>query len=133
MVKSYFGDVETMIWSELLCCYVVLVAVGTKSCYEDGIWLDVSYRIRFLVFFWCVEGCFISVVQSFLVTFELLDDLMSVIAVLEIIYIDATIWSVGSMDVGFFVFVCCRFGKLVCFVFVIDVDLCCWYKFDSFW
>ena len=46
--KPYFGDIAEMTYEQLLTRFVELTAVGLGGRYEDGAWLDVTHRDRFV-------------------------------------------------------------------------------------
>src|SRR5690606_21527795 len=46
--KPYFGDVAEMTYEQVLRRFVELTALGRHGRYEDGVWLDVTHRRRFL-------------------------------------------------------------------------------------
>lgn len=138
--KPYFGDVETMTWSQLLERMVDLMAIGTGSPYEDGVWMDASWRQRVADAIWRAESrlggaagvttAFSSVLQDL----AELDQPAAALARLRERFADASQEVLLPADALWFVQeICGRPGKPVPFVPTIDADVRRWYKSDSLW
>lgn len=132
--KPWFGDVERMTYFALLHRLAELTAFGRGSTYEDGPWPDVSYRQRFEAMFQRAEARLSPDARRSLVDeapgldapFALIERLRE-----ELPAADRAL--VHPEDARFFLEVCRRPGKPVCFVPVIDADVRRWYKADSLW
>ncbi|MEM1008154.1 MAG: fatty acid synthase subunit beta domain-containing protein, partial [Myxococcota bacterium] len=136
--KPYFGDLEQMSYADVLRRMIDLMAIGRGGVYEDGIWLDVSYRTRVADFLRRAEarlsvqqeGTFASVLQKL----EELDRPEEVLSYWLEAYPQAEHTVLHPLDVRFFLLqICRRPGKPVNFVPCIDANVRRWYKSDSLW
>lgn len=134
--KPYFGDVESMSWSQLLRRAAALMAIGQGRPEDDGPWPDPSYRARFADLARRAEARLASRPTDSLVDVGLkaLDQPLDLIVQIETKYPESTRRRVSAPDARWFVrSVCSRPGKPVNFVPVIDADVRRWYKADSLW
>ena len=53
--KPYFGDIADMSYAQLLNRMLELMAIGRNGRYEDGCWMDPSWRQRFADMLWRSE------------------------------------------------------------------------------
>ena len=135
--KPFFGEVTDMSWSAVLRRFAELVAIGTNTRYEDGVWLDPSHRRRFAMLIEraearCVEsdeGAAKSVFGD-----DRFDDPQASIAALEAGVGAVTQIGPDAVDAAWFLHSVCRLpGKPVPFVPAVDADVRRWYKSDSLW
>ena len=136
--KPYFGDVEKMTYFEVAERLVSFLAIGRNGRYEDGCWLDVTYRARVFDFLRRAEGRLCEqeagVVESFLKDPKALDTPQAVLKEFVEVYPQAQTQLLHPLDVRFFVQrICGRPGKPVNFIPVIDANVRRWYKSDSLW
>ncbi len=140
--KPYFGDVEAMSYRELLARMVELMAIGRGDRrYEDGRWLDVTWRQRFFDMLRRVEarlagsaGIAGVEVASVAPDLAALDAPEAVLAALGERYPHAACERVHAADAIYFLKeVCARPGKPVPFVPVLDQDVRRHFKSDSLW
>lgn len=136
--KPWFGDLDAMTWAEVLHRALDLLAVGRGGRYEDGPWLDVSYRTRFADLLRRAEARLCPSdegrVPSVLLDLAELDEPRAVLARVLDAYPHATSAKLHPLDSRWFVQeLCARPGKPVPFVPVIDADVRRWYKSDSLW
>lgn len=138
--KPYFGDVEAMTYAEVLARLVELMAIGGASPrYEDGPWLDATWRLR--VFDWVrraearlAGAAGLDEVASVVPDRTALDQPDAVLAALCTAHPRATNERVHPVDATWFVReLCARPGKPVPFVPVIDQDVRRHFKADSLW
>ena len=135
--KPFFGEVTDMSWSAVLHRFTELVAIGTNTRYEDGVWLDPSHRRRFAMLVEraearCVtrdEGVSASVLGD-----DRFDDPLASIEALEAAVPAAGSVGPDAVDAAWFLHTVCRLpGKPVPFVPAVDADVRRWYKSDSLW
>ena len=135
--KPYFGDVDGMTYHQLLQRFVELVALGRSGRYEDGVWLDVSHRDRFLALLQRAEGRLNSVehgqIDSLFNDRSSVDNPRVALGRLVENYPHAAVVQIHPADAMFLIEVCRWPGKPVPFVPVIDVDVRRWYQSDSLW
>ena len=136
--KPYFGDVDTMTWSAVLRRLVELLAVGRHGRYEDGPFLDTTWRARVFDALHRAEGRLCpedeGTLDSIAPTLADLSDPEDVLNRFEARYPDATTRRLHPADVSWFVDgLCARPGKPVPFVPVIDANVRRWYSSDSLW
>ncbi len=146
--KPYFGDFEAMSWRQILERMVALMALGRPGSktarYEDGVWLDVTWRLRCFDVVRRIEarlagasgdaGQVAGEVVSVVAGPEGLDDPTVVIAALAERYPAFGTSRPHAVDAGWFLKeICARPGKPVPFVPVIDQDVRRYYKSDSLW
>ncbi len=133
--RPYFGDVAEMTPAAVLRRMVALLAIGRGGDYDDGRWLDPSYRQR-------VRDMALRFEQrlarepapSMVGGLDDLDDPEGFVARFVARYPEAERLPVGQADADYFVHrVCARPGKPVNFVPVIDRDVRRWYKSDALW
>lgn len=136
--KPYFGELSSMTYLEVLTRMIALMAIGRGGRYEDGIWLDVSYRERVADFLRCAEARISPPDQGEIPS--ILNDLSALDRPKEVIqsfinhYGDAVHLPLHPLDVNTFIHqICRRPGKPVNFVPVIDEQVRTWYKSDSLW
>ncbi|HEY3253307.1 MAG TPA: fatty acid synthase subunit beta domain-containing protein, partial [Polyangiaceae bacterium] len=136
--KPYFGELAEMSYRAVLERMIELMACGRAGRYEDGVWLDVSYRLRFRDFVRRAEARlaprpdapFASLVQSDTCLDAPADFMARFLAAHPL----ASETKLHLADVEFFVEqICRRPGKPVNFVPRIDADVRAWYKSDSLW
>ena len=135
--KPYFGDLTSMTWTETLGRFVELCALGHHGRYEDGRWLDVTHRTRFLELLRraearCVEldeGPFTSVFRDP----GDLDDPAKAVEVVRERYPLASRAVLTPSDVAAVIEICDSPGKPVPFVVVIDSEVRRRYLADSLW
>lgn len=136
--KPYFGDLHAMTYGQTLDRMIALMAIGQGTPYEDGLWLDASYRQRVLDMIHraearlCAqdEGALPSVVAGL----PALDQPAAVMQTLREAYPQLDAVTMHPLDVTHFIHqICARPGKPVCFVPVIDADVRRWFKSDSLW
>ncbi|MBL8787964.1 MAG: DUF1729 domain-containing protein, partial [Deltaproteobacteria bacterium] len=139
--KPYFGDFDAMTWPEVLERMVALMALGgVTPRYDDGPWLDVSWRARVFDVVRRAEARIAGasgtddLVESVCPDPSALDAPAIVLAALSERYPLARTTRVHPADATWFLReVCARPGKPVPFVPVIDQDVRRWYKSDSLW
>ncbi|MFT4704161.1 MAG: fatty acid synthase, partial [Bradymonadia bacterium] len=136
--KPYLGDVCEMSWIALLERLVSLMAIGEHGRYEDGVWLDPTWRARV----WDVLGRAVARVEGALeerressnTSPACLNDPSNAVAELARVWPELNDLRPTPSDEQWFLSeVCRRSGKPVCFVPVIDEDVRRWYKSDSLW
>ncbi|MGC6514694.1 MAG: fatty acid synthase subunit beta domain-containing protein, partial [Myxococcota bacterium] len=135
--KPYFGDLEAMTWHAVLNRIVELMAIGRNSPYEDGIWLDISWRQRFADALRRAEARVCDLDEG---TFESrlqdpdLQDPHACVAGLLDAWPQIATHKLHPLDARWFVdSLCRRPGKPVPFVPVIDENVRKWYASDSLW
>lgn len=135
--KPWFGDVGAMTYLAVLERFAELCAIGRHGRYEDGAWLDESWRDRFISLLQRAEGRLCGPDHGRVVTVfperADVDDPRAALANLRDRYPDAATTTLHPADVGFFVSVCGGPGKPVPFVPVIDADVRRWWRSDSLW
>ena len=141
--KPYFGDVEAMTYAEVLTRMVELMAVGgANPRYEDGPWLDVTWRARVFDMTRRAEarllgmdgGAAGSARDSVAPGLAALDRPVEVMAALVARYPRAASERLHLADATYFLReVCARPGKPVPFVPVIDQEVRRHFKADSLW
>jgi len=137
-VRPYVGDLEAMSYRQLLDRLVELMAIGRHGRYEDGVWLDPTWRQRFIDMFRRAEarlsGGDEGAIESLITCAADVDDPAAALDRFEARYGARQHDNVEPADALFFVRqVCARPGKPVPFVPVIDADVRRWYKADSLW
>lgn len=135
--KPYFGDVASMTYEQLLRRYVELTALGRHGRYEDGAWLDVSHRRRFLDLLRRAEGR-LHPQQSGRIETRFpddasVDDPTAAVDRLVEAHPHAATTVLHPADPAHFLAVCRRPGKPVPFVPVLDADVRRWYQSDALW
>ena len=135
--KPYFGDVAEMTYAEMLERFVVLTALGRNGRYEDGAWLDVTHRSRFIALLQQAEARLNPADSGRIATLFAdpvsVDDPAAALALLVDTYPTARTALMHPADVAHFLSVARRPGKPVPFVPVIDADVRRWYQSDSLW
>ena len=134
--KPYFGDLEAMTWLEVLERMVALMARGRGGRYEDGVWLDRTYRERMADMLRRAEArlCSEPEVESVLGGLDELDFPPAVLARLTARHPEAATRRLHPADARAFVHdICSRAGKPVNFVPVIDGNVRRFYKSDALW
>ena len=130
--KPYFGDVEAMTYAELLDRLVTLMALGQNGRYEDGIWLDITHRLRFERMLH--RALRRAAYDRPLPPRSALDDPRALLAELAETCPTLGTTPVLPEDARFFLSdVCSRPGKPVPFVPVIDANVRKWFCSDSLW
>jgi fatty acid synthase len=135
--KPWFGDVAEMTYEQLLRRFVELTALGRGGRYEDGAWLDVSHRDRFVELLQRSEARLDPAESGSVTTLfgsrSSVDDPHAAIGRLLDAHPAARNTLLHPADPAFFLAVCRRAGKPVPFVPVIDADVRRWYQSDSLW
>lgn len=137
--KPYFGELTEMTWQAVLQRMVALMAIGTGSPYEDGPWLDVSWRERVLDMLRRGEARLCGVAkaaqtESVCGGLHELDDPQAVLTRFAARWPQAASVRLRPIDARHFASkICARPGKPVPFVPMIDADVRRWYKSDSLW
>ena len=130
--KPYFGDVDQMTYAQLLERLVELMALGQSDRYEDGIWLDITHRLRFERMLH--RALRRSAYDQPLPARSDLDDPKGLLATLVKACPALSDTPVLPEDARFFIAdVCSRPGKPVPFVPVIDANVRKWFCSDSLW
>ncbi|MFO0562784.1 MAG: DUF1729 domain-containing protein [Polyangiales bacterium] len=133
--RPYFGDVESMTYSQWLTRLCELTAIGRGGRYEDGPWPDRSYRHRMLEALRMAEARLHDGDEPFASRFDE-SDLDQPMAVLERLARElpaASSERVHPEDALAFFALCRTAGKPVNFVPKIDADVRRWFKADSLW
>jgi len=136
--KPYFGDVERMTYQRVLERMIELMAIGQRTAYEDGCWLDASHRRRVFDLVRRFEARLVAreegLFEPLLKELGDLDEPMRVLERFVEAYPEARETTLHPLDAEFFIQeVCARPGKPVNFVPVIDAQVRRWYKSDSLW
>ena len=140
--KPYFGDVEAMTYGALIARMIELMAVarrdGANARYEDGPWLDVTWRTRVFDMVRRAEARLAGIgagdSESVAPDLTSLDRPHEVLAALLARHPRAATERLHIVDATYFLReVCARPGKPVPFVPVIDQDVRRHYKADSLW
>ncbi len=133
--KPYFGDLTAMTAADVLRRMVALMAIGRGTDYDDGRWLDRSYRQRVYDMALHLEARLADTAgRSVLQGLEDLDAPEDFVDRFVARYPDAARATLSQSDADFFVHrICARVGKPVNFVPAIDGDVRRWYKSDSLW
>ncbi len=135
--KPYFGDLTQMTWLEVVERYAELCALGRHGRYEDGRWLDITHRSRFLDLLRRAEarcselekGTFASVFRDA----GDLDDPAKATEQLVSRYPRVASAILTPPDVATVIQVCDSPGKPVPFVVAIDAEVRRRYLSDSLW
>lgn len=135
--KPYFGDVADMTYAEMLERFVALAALGRNGRYEDGAWLDVTHRTRFVSLLQQAEARLSPVdtgrIPTLFADLSSVDDPDAALGRLVGTYPTARTALIHPADVTHFLTVARMPGKPVPFVPVIDADVRRWYQSDSLW
>jgi enoyl reductase-like protein/3-oxoacyl-ACP reductase-like protein/acyl dehydratase len=135
--KPYFGDLDQMTYLDVARRMTQLMAIGQRGRYEDGPWLDRSWRLRVLDLLRRAEARLSDLEEgAFPSAFpgeSALDDPAAALDTLASRYPDAARRRLHPADQDFFLALCRRPGKPVNFVPVIDADVRRWFKSDSLW
>ncbi len=135
--KPYFGDVAEMTYAQLLERFVELTALGRHGRYEDGAWLDVTHRSRFVALLQRAEARLSPVdtgrIDTLFADPSSVDDPAGALDLLVAAYPTARTALLHPADVAHFTSVARMPGKPVPFVPVIDADVRRWYQSDSLW
>ena len=131
--KPYFGDVAEMTPVAVLRRVAELMAVGRGRAFEDGMWLDSSWRRRFVDLAQGFEARFARSRFEPVASLDAAADPLGVIERLQELYPEMDEACVHPDDVLHFFEVCRRPGKPVPFVPTIDADVRRWFKSDSLW
>ncbi len=135
--KPYFGDVAEMTYAEMLERFVALTALGRHGRYEDGAWLDVTHRSRFIALLQQAEARLNPAdtgrIESLFADPASVDDPTAALDALVAAYPAARTALIHPADVAHFMSVARKPGKPVPFVPVIDGDVRRWYQSDSLW
>ncbi|HEY5855964.1 MAG TPA: fatty acid synthase subunit beta domain-containing protein [Aldersonia sp.] len=136
--KPYFGDVETMTYTEWLQRYVeVAIGGGESTAAAESLWLDITWRDRFASMLQRAEARLNPAdrgeVPTLFADTALLEDPAAAIAALREAYPGADTALLHPADVPFFIALCRTPGKPVNFVPVVDKDVRRWWRSDSLW
>ncbi|MBM4345074.1 MAG: DUF1729 domain-containing protein, partial [Deltaproteobacteria bacterium] len=135
--KPYFGDVEAMTWAEVLRRAVQTMAIGRHGRYDDGAWLDPTWRARALDLFARAEARLAGAEgRAPRVRWQSPSELDDPDAALQDLcrhHPAALREPVHPADAAWFVQLCARPGKPVPFVPVLDENVRRWYKSDALW
>ncbi|MCO5313060.1 MAG: DUF1729 domain-containing protein [Microthrixaceae bacterium] len=135
--KPYFGELAEMTYGQVLDRFVELCAIGRGGRYEDGAWLDRSWRSRFLELLHRVEARLCASERGTIPTVfgdeRDLDDPGAALTIIRAHHreVDSTV--LHPADVSWFVELCRRPGKPVPFVPIIDAEVRRWWRSDSLW
>ena len=136
--KPYFGDVETMTYTQWLQRYVeVSIGGGESTAAGESLWLDITWRDRFASMLQRAEARLNPAdrgeVPTLFADEALLEDPTAAIATLRETYPGADTALLHPADVPFFIAQCRTPGKPVNFVPVVDKDVRRWWRSDSLW
>ncbi len=135
--RPWLGEVGEMTYAQLIARLVELMAIGRGGRYEDGPWLDASWRRRVFDVLRRAEarlaGADEGEIASIFEDLASLDAPGSLVERLVAAYPDAARRRVHPLDQQHLLEVCRQPGKPVPFVPVIDADVRRWYKADSLW
>ena len=139
--KPWFGELGAMTWLGVWERMVALMAIGRGGRYEDGPWLDRSWRERVADMLQRgaarlgeAQAGEVPSLLGELGGLSALDDPAAVLRVFAERYPGARSCLLLPTDADFFVHsVCARPGKPVPFVPVIDAGVRRWFKADSLW
>ena len=134
--KPYLGDLEAMSWGALLDRLVSLMAIGVHGRYDDGAWVDRSWRQRvYDVIARGVRRASATATCTMpLAGLDALDDPTAALATVRAAVPTLDQTALTPSDIRWFLAeVCRRPGKPVPFVPVIDAEVRRWYKSDSLW
>lgn len=149
--KPYFGDVDTMTYTQWLERYIeVAVGIDSPNAFDCGSdigdvltavsespWLDVSWRDRFGEMLQRSESRLHPFDRGPMPTLfadpETLEQPIAALCALKARYPDADTTVLHPADVSFFVTLCKTPGKPVNFVPVVDGDVRRWWRSDSLW
>lgn len=135
--KPYFGELAEMTYGDVLRRFAELAAIGRGGRYEDGRWLDRSWRDRFVDLAQRAEARLdprdSGRIPTRFADASSVDDPDAAIARLATAFPDLDSTLLHPADVSHFVEVCRRPGKPVPFVPVIDADVRRWWRSDSLW
>ncbi|HMU36362.1 MAG TPA: DUF1729 domain-containing protein, partial [Marmoricola sp.] len=124
-MKPYFGDISAMTYAQMLERFIEL---STRA----GEWLDVTFAERFNELLdrslARVHPATQGPIERIIVT-----DPKAALATLVSEHPSANECLIHPADIHFFIEVCKRPGKPVCFVPVIDADVRRWWRSDSLW
>ena len=132
--KPWFGAAASMSWPAVLRRFVALCALGRGGRYEDGRWLDRTFRVKFEELLRRAEARLAptgvrSLVQSALD----LGEPEALIDALEALGGASSRDPIGAGDAAFFEATCRRPGKPVPFVASLDANTRRSFKSDSLW
>ncbi|WP_372366216.1 fatty acid synthase subunit beta domain-containing protein [Candidatus Uabimicrobium sp. HlEnr_7] len=127
--RPYLGDLNAMSYFTLLDKMVELMAVGSNGRYEDGQWLDITYRLRFeKMLARVLERLSIDIV----VDTEQIQQPRKLLQTIENNYPRIKDVPLAPEDQAFFIYKVCQIpGKPVNFIPIIDENIRKWYKSDS--
>ncbi len=135
--KPYFGDVQTMTWAQVLERIAQTMAPGLHGRYDDGAWLDPSWRARALDLFARAEARLAGMAGTApRIRWQAAAELDNPDAALHDLcrhYPQAASEPLHPADATYFVQVCSRPGKPVPFVPLLDENVRRWYKSDALW
>ena len=135
--KPWFGDLRAMTYGDLLDRFVELCAIGRSRRYDDGAWLDVSWRRRALALFRRAAARLSETedgpVQTAIAVGADLDDPTEALRRFRADHRDADMTLLHPADIDHFLEICAGGGKPVPFVPVIDSELRRWYLADALW
>ncbi|MCH9817171.1 MAG: DUF1729 domain-containing protein, partial [Actinomycetia bacterium] len=135
--KPYFGDLDTLSYSEVLSRFVELTAVGRGGRYEFGRWLDRSHAELFHQLLQRWEARLSAedrgTVASQFPSLSLVADPHAAVATFLAEFPAAEEARIHPADSAFFLRLMRQPGKPVPFVPVIDADVRRWYQSDSLW
>ncbi len=136
--KPFFGELSEMTYREVAERMVELMAIGEGGAYEDGRWLDRSYRRRFEMFLQRAAARLTEQqegqLDDFIGEFDLENAPEKAIEAFVQRFPRAETESLHPLDVRHFIHeICTLKGKPVNFVPVIDAQVRRWYKSDSLW
>jgi len=133
--KPFFGELDSMSWLAVAERMVELMAIGRNGRYEDGVWMDRTWRARVQDVLQRAESRLAD--GDFTSDFDdaaSLDDPKAALATFAARWPAAAAARLQPADKVWFISkVCRRPGKPVPFVPVIDADVRRWYKSDSLW
>lgn len=127
--RPYLGDLNAMSYGELLSKMIEHMAVGSNGRYEDGRWLDITYRMRF-------EKMLHRVLQRFNIDItidsEKVQQPQKILQEIGDVCAQVNQIPLSPEDQAFFIYQVCQIpGKPVNFIPVIDENIRKWYKSDS--
>ncbi len=135
--KPYFGDLAEMTYEEVLRRFVELTAIGRHRRYDDGAWLDVTHRARFVALLQLAEARLdardTGEVPTLFADSASVDDPVAAVEALLAAHPVARTALLHPADVAAFRTIARMPGKPVPFVPVIDADVRRWYQSDALW
>ncbi len=128
--KPFFGDLTEMSYLAVLQRMADLMARGEKGIYEDGVWIDKTYRSRFALMVKRTLERF-SLEETIIVASEY-NTPSSLLAKIATASELVDVLPLSAFDQEYFIYTICQSpGKPVNFVPIIDESIRKWYKSDS--